>query len=104
MIPKRRFWICICLFLLILFLPKVTIKRDNIDFEIVNFPFLDGIVPRSTSYSVYISQLVPFARASSHVTDFNTRNKVLTQKLLKQGVISINVSKLFKNSIPVAMI
>ena len=37
------------------------------------------------SYGVYISQLVRFARASSYVTDFNTRNKLLTQKLLKQG-------------------
>ena len=33
----------------------------------------------------YISQLIRFARASSYVTDFNTRNKLLTQKLLKQG-------------------
>ena len=47
--------------------------------------FLDGDVPRSTSYGVYISQLIRFARASSYVTDFNTRNKLLTQKLLKQG-------------------
>ena len=42
-------------------------------------------VPRSTSYGVYISQLIRFARASSYVADFNTRNKLLTQKLLKQG-------------------
>ena len=42
------------------------------DFEIVNFPFLDVDVPRSTSYGVYISQLIRFARASSHVADFNT--------------------------------
>ena len=60
-------------------------KRDDFDFEIVSFPFLDGDVPRSTSYGVYISQLICFARASSYVTDFNTRNKLLTQKLLKQG-------------------
>ena len=60
-------------------------KRDDFDFEIVNFPFLDGDVPRSTSYGVYISQLICFARAFSYVTDFNTRNKLLTQKLLKQG-------------------
>ena len=60
-------------------------KRDDFDFKIVNFPFLDGDVPRSTSYGVFISQLIRFARASSHVTDFNTRNKLLTQKLLKQG-------------------
>ena len=26
-----------------------------------------------------------FARASSYITDFNTRNKLFTQKLLKQG-------------------
>ena len=37
------------------------------------------------SYGVYISQLIHFARASSYITDFNTRNKFLTQKLLKQG-------------------
>ena len=64
---------------------KIYDKRDDFDFEIVNFPFLDGDVPRSTSYGVYISQHIRFARAASHVTDFNTRNKLLTQKLLKQG-------------------
>ena len=53
--------------------------------KLSNFPFLDDDVPRSTSYRVYISQLIHFARASSFVADFNTRNKLLTQKLLKQG-------------------
>ena len=33
-------------------------KRDDFDFDIVNFPFLDGDVPRSTSYGVYISQII----------------------------------------------
>ena len=60
-------------------------KRDDFDFDIVNFPFLDDDVPRSTSFSVYISQLIRFARVSSHVDDFNTRNKVLTAKLLRQA-------------------
>ena len=46
---------------------------------------LGGDVPCSTSYGVYISQLIRFARASSHVADFNTHNELLTQKLLKQG-------------------
>ena len=49
---------------------KVYDKRDDIDVEIVNFPFLDGDVPRSTSYGVYISQLICFACASSYVADF----------------------------------
>ena len=30
-----------------------------------------------------ISQLIRFARASSHVTDFNNRNKFLTDKLFQ---------------------
>ena len=63
---------------------KIYGKRDDFDFEIVNFPFLDGDVPRSTSYGVYISQLNRFARASSYVADFNTCNKLLTPTLLKQ--------------------
>ena len=54
---------------------KIYDKRDDFDFDIVNFPFLDGDVPRSTSYGVYISQLIQFARVSSHVADFNARNK-----------------------------
>ena len=64
---------------------KIYDKRDDFDFDIVNFPFLDGDVPRSASYGVYISQLIRCARVSSHVDDFNTRNKVLTAKLLRQG-------------------
>ena len=64
---------------------KIYDKRDDFDFDIVNFPFLDGDVPRRPSYGVYISQLIRFARACSHVDDFNTRNKCLIAKLLKQG-------------------
>ena len=64
---------------------KIYDKRDDFDFDIVNFPFLDGDVPRRPSCGVYISQLIRFARVCSHVDDFNTRNKCLTAKLLKQG-------------------
>ena len=39
---------------------KIDDKRDDFDFEIVSFPLLDGDVPRSTSYGVYISQLIRF--------------------------------------------
>ena len=64
---------------------KIYDKREDFDFEIVNFQFLDGDLPRSTSYEVYISQLIRFATASSYVADFNTHIKLLTQKLFKQG-------------------
>ena len=36
---------------------KIYDKRDAFDFDIVNFPFLDGDVPRSASYGVYILNL-----------------------------------------------
>ena len=39
----------------------------------------------STSYGVYISQIIRFARSSSHVADFNTRNTLVTHNILKQG-------------------
>ena len=59
-------------------------KRDNFNFEIVNFLFFDGDVPRSPSYGEYISQLIRFAMLCSNVDDFNNRNKLLTSKLLNQ--------------------
>ena len=79
-------------------------KRDEFDFEIVNFPFLDGDVSRSTSYGVYISQLIRFARESSYVADFNTCNKLLIRNFLNKSIGIINFVKLFKNFIDDTMI
>ena len=62
---------------------KIYDKRDDFDIDMVNFPFLDGDVPSFTSYRVYIFQLIRFARVSSHVADFNARNKSSTAKLLQ---------------------
>ena len=72
-------------------------KRDNFDFEIVNFPFLDSEVPRSSSYGVYISQLILFARAYSNVVDLNTCNKLIT---LKQGYQYHKLCKTFSTFHP----
>ena len=57
---------------------KIYDKPDDFNFEILNFPFIDGDVPRSPSYGVYVSQCIRFARVCSNVDDF---------KLLKQGNI-----------------
>ena len=75
---------------------KIYDKQDDFNFEIVNFPFLDGDVPRSSSYGVYISQLIRFARVRSNVDDFNNRNLFLTAKSLKQGYISSWCSNLIR--------
>ena len=56
---------------------KIYDKRDDFDFDIVNFPFLDGDVPCRPSYGVYISQLIKFARVCSQVEAFNARNTCL---------------------------
>ena len=74
---------------------KIYDKWDDFDFDIVNFPFLDGDVPQGTSYGVYISQLIRFARASSNLSDFNCLNKALTVKLLRQGYRYFKVRKAF---------
>ena len=78
---------------------KIYDKLDDFDFDIVNFPFLDGDVPRSTSYGVYISHLIRFARVSSHEADFNARNKSLTAKLLQQGYRYHKLERLSPNFI-----
>ena len=39
---------------------KIYDKRDDLNFEVVNSPFLDGDGRRSPSYGVYISQFFLF--------------------------------------------
>ena len=72
---------------------KIYDKRDDFDFDIVNF--LDGDVPRRTSYGVYISQLIRFARASSNLNDFNYRNKAV----LGRAIVILNFVRRFRNFI-----
>ena len=74
---------------------KIYDKRDDFDFNIVNFPHLDGDVPRATSYGVYISQLIRYARACTRVEDFNERNLYITHKLLQQGYRYYKLRKCF---------
>ena len=51
---------------------KIYDKRDDFNFEINFFRFLDGDVPRYPSYGVYIPQLIRFARECSNVNDLTT--------------------------------
>ena len=37
-------------------------KRDDFNFFIVNFPFIDSNIPESPAYGVFISQLIRYAR------------------------------------------
>ena len=76
---------------------KIYDKRDGFDFDIVNFPFLDGDISRRTSFRVYIPNFIRFARASSNLNDFTVikKIKVLTAKLLRQGYRYFKLRKAF---------
>ena len=78
---------------------KIYDTLDDLEFDIVNFPFMDGDVPRRPSYGLYISQLIRFARVCSNVEDFNARNECLTAKLLKQGYRYHKLRRVFPSSI-----
>ena len=64
---------------------KIYDKRDDFNFEIANSPVLDGDVPHSPSYGVYILQIIVFARVKSNVDNLNNRNLFFTAKLLRKG-------------------
>ena len=87
---------------------KIYDKQHDFNFEIVNLPSLDGDVPRSPSYGIYISAysffsfscffffvFLFFARVCPNVDDFNNRNLFLTAKLLNQGYGNHKIRKAF---------
>ena len=51
---------------------KIYDKQDDFDFDIVDFPFLDGDVPRRPSYGLCFFQECVIH--CSHVEVFNARN------------------------------
>ena len=53
-------------------------------------------VPRLPSYSIYISQLVRFARCCTSVLDFHFKNLQITSKLLAQGYRYHKLRKTFR--------
>ena len=70
-------------------------KRGGFDLDIIDFPVLDGHVPRAPSYGVYNAQLIRFARVSNHLVDFDARNKSFTAKLLQNRYLYYTLSKIF---------
>ena len=76
---------------------KIYDKRDDFDFDIVNFPFSDGCSPHHFLWCLHLSTYS--LRMSSHLADFNARSKSLTAKLLQQGYRYHKLRKLFLNFI-----
>ena len=70
-------------------------KIDDLNFSIVNFPFVCSNIPAAPAYGVYISQLIGYSRACGSYQDFLDRGLLLTRKLLNQGFLLVK----FKSSL-----
>ena len=81
LILKPHFWIYIYQFQTDLFHPKFMTSAMTLNLTLKIFLFMGAEASSSTSNWVYISQLIRFARVSSHVTDFNVPNINLTHCL-----------------------
>ena len=60
---------------------KIYDKRDEFDFDMVNFPFLEGDVPRRPSYGVHILSQTP--NAMQNEADFD-RSKLFMRAKMTQ--------------------
>ena len=63
---------------------KLYDKRNDYDFDVINYPYLDGNIPKNQSYGIFISQLVRFARVNSSYNGFVMNCKDLVNKLVNQ--------------------
>ena len=80
---------------------KIYDKRDDFNFKIINFPNMCSNIPASPAYGVYISQLIRYARASSHYSDFLKRHLHLRNRLLDQGYKKIRLIRSLKKFIEI---
>ena len=77
---------------------KLYDKREDFDFDIVNFPFLDGDVPRRTSYGVYISQL-DSPDLLKILVPLTAVIKPLLPNFLGRAIVILNFVRRFRNFI-----
>ena len=70
---------------------KLYDKRDDLNFPIVNFPFICSKIPVAPAYGVYNSQLIRYSRDCGSYQDFLDRGLLLTRKLLNQGFLLVKL-------------
>ena len=72
-------------------------KRDDLNFNITNFPFLSSYMPSVSFYDVFISQLIRYAaRACFSYKWLILRARQLSSKLIKQGYILERLKSSFR--------
>ena len=72
---------------------KLYDKRNDFNFNIVNFPFLCGNVPQKHSYGVFISQILRYSRVCRTYGNFIDECKTLVNRLIKQGFVKSLLKK-----------
>jgi len=71
-------------------------KRDDFNFPIINYPFLDSNTPSSPAYGVYMSQMIRYSRTCNSYQEFLHRSVLLTRKLPNQGFIETRLRSILK--------
>jgi hypothetical protein len=69
-------------------------KRDDLNFSIVNFPYLCSNYPISPPYDVYISHLIRYTRACLTYDQFLIN--LQTNKLISQGFLQCRLQAVFR--------
>ena len=57
-------------------------KRNDYDFDVISFSYLDGDIPKGQSYGIFISQLIRYARINTSFSNFISDCKKLVTKLV----------------------
>ena len=78
------------------FITKVYDKREDFNFDIVNFPHLDSNIPNTPAYGVFISQLIRYSRICSDFSSFQAKSLQLCNRLIKQGYKYFKLKSTFK--------
>ena len=60
-------------------------KRNDFDFDVVNYPNLHGNIPKGSSYGVYVSQLLRFVDININFNNFVNDVNKLTKTFIMQG-------------------
>jgi hypothetical protein len=76
---------------------KLYDKRDDLNFPIVNFPYICSNIPAAPAYGVYISQLIRYSRACGSYQDFLDKGLLLTRKLLNQRFLLVKLKPSLRN-------
>ena len=78
---------------------KIYDTRDDFDFNIFNFPFLDGDIPRRTSYGYTYLNLFDSPEFLQILVTLTTVIKPLLPNFLGRAIVILNFVRRFRNFI-----